>query len=159
MQSSKQNSSVTPKKINSEEVYVYKNGQNNGISSYKLNYIRKMRLDLCDPDMIQADSGLLNLKYFEVKKGSYWSDKETQILKEMILKFGVFAKDGNVQHQMKSSEEIKRDKEGNEIIYKPLEQYEEVEIKLRMCKLLGIYDLSKYDGIRFKRLEDIEVER
>ena len=87
---------MTPAKVTKEEVYSYKNGQNNGISSYKLNYIRKMRLDLCDPDMIQADTGLLNLKYFKVKKGSYWSDRETQILKRMILKFGVFEKDGNV---------------------------------------------------------------
>ena len=35
-----------------EEVYSYVNGQNNPISSYKLNYIKDMRLDLCDPDMI-----------------------------------------------------------------------------------------------------------
>ncbi len=51
-----------------EEAYNYVNGQNNPISSSKLNYIKDMRLNLCDETMIQP-SGLLNLNYFKVSKG------------------------------------------------------------------------------------------
>ncbi len=51
-----------------EEAYNYVNGQNNPISSAKLNYIKEMRLDLCDDTMIQSN-GLLNLNYFKVSKG------------------------------------------------------------------------------------------
>ena len=51
-----------------EEAYNYVNGQNNPISSAKLNYIKDMRLDLCDDTMIQSN-GLLNLNYFKVSKG------------------------------------------------------------------------------------------
>ena len=45
MQSSK-DTPVVPNM--NEEVYNYVNGQNNPISSAKLNYIKGMRLELCD---------------------------------------------------------------------------------------------------------------
>ena len=50
---------------------------------------------------------------------------------------------------MKSYEEKVTDKDDNQICHKPLADYEEVEIKLRTCKLLGIYDLSIYEGRKF----------
>ena len=78
-----------------EEVYNYVNGQNNPISSAKLNYIKGMRLEMCSDDMIQP-SGLLNLNYFKVSKGQYWSELETRILKHLVLRLGAYDEKENI---------------------------------------------------------------
>ena len=45
----------------------------------KMKYIINMRKALCKDNICFAD-GSLNLKYFNVKKGHYWSQKETKAL-------------------------------------------------------------------------------
>ena len=45
---------------------------NNELDNKKRKYIIEMRNSLCDKNIIQQD-GSLNLKYFNVKKGQYWS--------------------------------------------------------------------------------------
>ena len=46
-----------------------------------------MRFALCEPDIIDPKSGALNLKYFNNKKGSYWSDRESSLLARLLLIF------------------------------------------------------------------------
>ena len=48
---------------------------NNIITEEKQQYLLKMRKDLCTGDICGED-GELNLKYFNVKKGQYWSLRE-----------------------------------------------------------------------------------
>ena len=43
-----------------------------------------MRFAICEKDIINAKTGALNLKYFNNKKGSYWSDRETKLLKKLL---------------------------------------------------------------------------
>ena len=42
-----------------------------------MNYIINMRKALCKENIITGD-GSLNLKYFNVKKGHYWSKNENE---------------------------------------------------------------------------------
>ena len=49
-----------------------------------------MRLDMCSPDMIHSNTGLLNLEYFAMKKGLYWAPYLTDLLKEMVVKYGAY---------------------------------------------------------------------
>jgi hypothetical protein len=71
-------------------VYSYRNGAFNTLSNEKIDYIRKMRLDMCGEDMIHRNTGLLNLEYFAMKKGSYWAPHLTELLKEMLLLYGAY---------------------------------------------------------------------
>ncbi len=43
-----------------------------------------MRFAVCERDIINPYSGALNLSYFNNKKGSYWSDRETKLLKKLL---------------------------------------------------------------------------
>ena len=70
--------------------YSYVNGQHNELTPEKIAYIRAMRADLVNEDMLHKNTGLLNLEYFNVKKGSYWSPKHTQKLKEHVCAYGAF---------------------------------------------------------------------
>ncbi len=49
-----------------------------------------MRLDLVHPDMIHKNTGMLNLQYFNVKKGSYWAPDLTLKLKELVCIYGAY---------------------------------------------------------------------
>ena len=49
-----------------------------------------MRLDLCAPDMIHKNTGLLNQGYFAMKKGSYWAPHLTQKLKGLVVEYGAY---------------------------------------------------------------------
>ena len=63
-------------------------GANNKITEEKQNYIKLMRIDLCDQDIISKSTGALNLKYFNVKKGQYWSKRETKHLEKCLILYG-----------------------------------------------------------------------
>ena len=54
------------------KVYSYLNGQNNELTVDKIQYIKNMRLDLCDDDIVHKNTGMLNLEYMKVVKGAYW---------------------------------------------------------------------------------------
>ena len=75
-----------------------------------------------------------------------------------MLKYGAFERQGNIFQKIKNETTKSSDPNGIEVEYKPLGHYEEVEIKLRICKLVGIFDLSCYEGKQFKSLEEIEGE-
>lgn len=60
-------------------------GKFNQITKDKKQYIKMMRFAICERDIIDAKSGALNLKYFNNKKGSYWSDRETLLLQKLLL--------------------------------------------------------------------------
>ena len=96
-----------------------------------------MRKDLCKDNICFPD-GSLNLKYFNVKKGHYWSRKETKLL----LK-GVQA------HGATNFKQIRKD---------CLPDWTETEIRLRICKLLRYYDLSHYKDVKFNSEEQILAE-
>ena len=49
-----------------------------------------MRLDLVHKDMIHSNTGMLNLQYFNVKKGSYWAPHLTHKLKELVCIYGAY---------------------------------------------------------------------
>ena len=60
----------------------------NTLDEKKMLYIINMRKALCKEDICLSD-GSLNLKYFNVKKGHYWSKKENELLIKGIIDFGV----------------------------------------------------------------------
>lgn len=65
-----------------------KNGSiSNTLDAKKMKYIIEMRKALCNENIMQKD-GSLNLKYFNVKKGHYWSQNETKMLIEAVLAHG-----------------------------------------------------------------------
>ena len=51
----------------------------NKLDDQKIKYIINMRKSLCNNNIVFED-GSLNLKYFNVKKGHYWSQKENEKL-------------------------------------------------------------------------------
>lgn len=102
-----------------------------------MQYIINMRKALCK-DNICFHDGSLNLKYFNVKKGHYWSKKETE---QLIA--------GVIMHGVNSFKEIKKDF---------LKEWTETEIRLRICKLLRYYDLSHYKDHKFNSAEEILKE-
>jgi hypothetical protein len=53
---------------------------NNVMDANKLAYIKGMRIELCEQDILKRGTGELNVKYFNVKKGSYWSEREDELL-------------------------------------------------------------------------------
>jgi hypothetical protein len=96
-----------------------------------------MRKNLCDKNIIQSD-GSLNLKYFNVKKGQYWSLAENSKLIDGVLKFG--------------ATDYKKIKSVSFL------NWSETEIKLRICRLFKVYDLSVYAGRKFSTAEEIAKE-
>ena len=117
---------------------VWKSG-NNVMTAEKQQYIVKMRKDLCGGDICNND-GDLNLKYFNVKKGQYWSPKEKALLIEAVIKHGP-TKYAQIKSEFLST-------------------WTETEIRLRICRLLKYYNLEDYNSSE-KRLmskEDIETE-
>ena len=97
-----------------------------------------MRKSLIKEDIIQPD-GSLNLKYFNVKKGQYWSARENELLIKGVLKYG--------PTQFK---EIK--------INLFEKNWTETEIRLRICRLLKQYNLTVYKDKLFVSAEEIFEE-
>ena len=107
----------------------------NALDESKMKYIISMRKSLCK-DNICFQDGSLNLKYFNVKKGHFWSkEKETKLLIEGVIKCGAT-----------SYKSIRKEF---------LPDWTETEIRLRICKLLRYYDLSDYKDHRFTCEEEI----
>ena len=93
-----------------------------------------MRFDVCERDIILNDTGALNLKYFNNKKGSYWSDRETITLKRLMLLYDVnhikFFK--NHEELIVQTNELDPLLEVEPKLFKPLESFSETEIRLRI---------------------------
>ena len=102
-----------------------------------MHYIINMRKALCKENIIIED-GSLNLKYFNVKKGHYWSKKENDKLTEGVIKYGA------CQYK-----QIKK---------QFLPDWTETEIRLRICKLLRFYNLKDYENTKFQSAEQIHSE-
>ena len=79
-----------------------------------------------------------------------------------MLRFGAYDSKSNVYAKIKNADyegdEIDDHGKPIEISGKPLERYEEIEIKLRISKLLGIFDLSCYENRKFRSLDELEEE-
>jgi len=106
---------------------------NNKMSEDKKKYVLEMRKELCGDTHITKKDGHLNLKYFNVKKGQYWSRDEQEELIIGVIKFGA-----TKFNAIKKGSD--RFTDGN---------WTETEIRLRTCKLLKIYDLSEYEETKF----------
>ena len=98
--------------------------KHNHLDEKKMAYIIQMRQDLCK-DNICCKDGSLNLKYFNVKKGHYWSKKENDALTEEVINHGVLG--------------LKKIRK-NDI----LKTWSETEIRLRICKLIRCYRLEEF---------------
>lgn len=105
----------------------------------KRNYIIKMRQGLGAENSknIIFDDGSLNFKYFNVKKGHYWSRDENDLLIKGVLEHGATA--------------FKKIRESKVIG----ENWSETEIRLRICRLLKCYNLKEYEGHKFTSKEEI----
>ena len=100
----------------------------NTLDQKKMRYIINMRKSLCKDNICFPD-GSLNLKYFNVKKGHYWSHKENQKLIEGVIEFGAC-----------NFKQIKKNH---------LKDWTETEIRLRICKLLRRYNIDDYKDVKF----------
>lgn len=94
-----------------------------------------MRKALCNKNEIIQEDGSLNLKYFNAKKGHYWSRSQNEKLIQAVLKFGV--------------SDIKTIKDNE------LSEWTETEIRLRICKLLKCYNIEEYKDKKFHSQDDI----
>lgn len=109
----------------------------NELDQKKMRYIIDMRKSLCKDNICFPD-GSLNLKYFNVKKGHYWSHKENQRLVEGVIAHGAC--------------EFKKIKRSH------LQEWTETEIRLRICKLLRRYNIDEYKDTKFHTKEEILKE-
>ncbi len=124
----------------------------------KIKYIKNMRLDLCHEDMVHKETGLLNLQYFNVKKGSYWSPHLTSKLKEMVCLYGAYNSKYCVYSVIKRHKFPKDQTNGkydklNKAYEKWFKPFEQIEIQLRICRLLKVVDLTVYDAVKFSSPE------
>mmetsp|Transcript_4049 Transcript_4049/g.3947 ORF Transcript_4049/g.3947 Transcript_4049/m.3947 type:complete len:171 (+) Transcript_4049:1-513(+) len=110
---------------------------NNDLDQKKRKYIIEMRKSLIDNDIVFSD-GSLNLKYFNVKKGQYWSKRETETLIKGVIQYGPT-----------SIKQIK------ECYFK---NWTETEIRLRICRLLKYYNLADYQEHSFSCPQEIFEE-
>lgn len=79
----------------------------------------------------------MNFKYFNVKKGHYWSKEENERLLEGVLRYGAT-----------DFKAIKKE-------YFRNTNCSETEIRLRVCRLLKCYDLQPYESRRFVSREEL----
>jgi hypothetical protein len=89
------------------------------------------------------EDGSLNFKYFNVKKGHYWSKEENEKLIEGVLRYGATNFKDIREKAFKCSSE------------KSASNWSETEIRLRVCRLLKCYDLSPYEAHRFSSREEL----
>jgi hypothetical protein len=101
----------------------------NELDNSKRNYVIKMRQALIPQNSknIVFEDGSLNFKYFNVKKGHYWSKDENEKLIEGVLKHGAC-----------DFKAIKKEFFHNKATGS---NWSETEIRLRICRLLKCYDL------------------
>ena len=113
---------------------------NNELDLKKRNYVIKMRQSLIDENSknIIFEDGSLNFKYFNVKKGHYWSADENEKLIQGVLRFGAT-----------EFKQIRRECFGKST------SWSETEIRLRICRLLKCYDLKPYEQRRFSSREEL----
>ena len=109
----------------------------NQLDDKKMKYIINMRKALCK-DNICFNDGSLNLKYFNVKKGHYWSHKENELLIEGVIEYGAT-----------NFKDIRKE---------CLKDWTETEIRLRICKLLRRYNLDDYKDHKFSCEDEIVKE-
>ena len=109
---------------------------NNELDFAKRNYIIKMRQATANSAHIIFEDGSLNFKYFNVKKGHYWSPEENEKLIHGVLKFGPT-----------DFKQIRK------VCFE--EQWSETEIRLRICRLFKCYDLTMYQDRAFENREQI----
>lgn len=119
-------------------------------------------------DMIHRNTGLLNLQYFNVKKGSYWAPHLTERLKEMVVKYGAYHSQYCVysvikRHKFKretstATEEALKAAKGDPDYVRLFKGFETIEIKLRICRLLRVCDLTGYQGRKFNSIQDVDNE-
>ena len=119
---------------------------NNSMNAEKTKYVLEMRKELCHEHIIHED-GSLNIKYFNVKKGQYWSNVENELLIEGVIKHGATAYKAIKEDYLK---ETKDDQKGVD--------WSETEIRLRICRLLRYYNLEDYKTTKFHTREDIAKE-
>ena len=133
---------------------------NNVMDANKLAYIKGMRIELCEQDILKRGTGELNVKYFNVKKGSYWSEREDELLLQLVLKFGPTNFEAIRNHDPQSCERPCKDDESTAETEKrkPLSNWTETEIRLRISKLLRVYDLTPYEKTIFASKEEIAAE-
>jgi len=119
-----------------------RHGQFNEITLDKQHYIRRMRqLVTKNPSIVNEADGSLNLKYFNVKKGQFWGRDENEKLIKSVLKFGP------TDYKAIKCDELKN--------------WSETEIRLRICRLLKVYELEKKyeEGFRFESEEELWAAR
>lgn len=111
----------------------------NELDFNKRNYIIRMRQALQQENSkhIIFEDGSLNFKYFNVKKGHYWSKEENQRLVEGLIKYGATDFKNIKKECFKGS------------------SWSETEIRLRICRLLKCYDLTVYQGKKFTSENEI----
>eukprot|EP00347_Sterkiella_histriomuscorum_P005813 403355173 len=111
----------------------------NELDYAKRNYIIKMRQSFIEVNKnIYFEDGSLNFKYFNVKKGHYWSKEINEELIKGVIKYGAT-----------NYKDIKNKME----IFK--KEWSETEIRLRICRLLKCYNLKVYEGHKFNSREEI----
>ena len=111
----------------------------NELDFAKRQYIIKMREALIAENSkhIIFEDGSLNFKYFNVKKGHYWSKEESERLLQGVLRYGAT-----------DFKAIKKD------FFKG-SNWSETEIRLRVCRLLKCYDLQPFEARRFSSREEL----
>ena len=82
------------------------------------------------------EDGSLNFKYFNVKKGHYWSKDENNKLIGGVIKYGVTNYKAIREEVFKSN-------------------WSETEVRLRICRLLKCYNLKEYENHQFTSKEEI----
>lgn len=114
----------------------------NDLDFAKRQYIIKMRQALGGENSkhIIFEDGSLNFKYFNVKKGHYWSRDESERLLAGVLRYGPAEFKAIKRECFKGS------------------NWSETEIRLRVCRLLKCYDLSAYEGVLFASREQLLEE-
>lgn len=92
------------------------------------------------------EDGSLNFKYFNVKKGHYWSKEENEKLIRGVLTYGAT--------DFKSMKrECFRAPAGEKA--SASNTWSETEIRLRVCRLLKCYDLAPFETYRFRSREEL----
>ena len=115
---------------------------NNELDLSKRNYVIKMRQSFIDINKdIYFEDGSLNFKYFNVKKGHYWSKEMNEELIRGVLKHGAAA-----FKQIKQQSDVFKD------------NWSETEIRLRICRLLKVYNLKQYEDRKFTSKDEILEE-
>mmetsp|Transcript_6641 Transcript_6641/g.10678 ORF Transcript_6641/g.10678 Transcript_6641/m.10678 type:complete len:147 (+) Transcript_6641:30-470(+) len=120
---------LLPKSVDGEQI----GSTHNRLDIAKVKYIIAMRKELCCKNNICFKSGSLNLKYFNVKKGHYWSNKENEALRQAIVEFGP------ANYQAIQSNRFK--------------SWTTTEIRLRICKLMRTLNIGDYKDVKFRSVE------